>query len=127
LTTHRDQAFSIDTDEMTNEASVRTRNDVSIIDIRGDVTPNTGGPIEDTYKQLTVAGSKKILICFDRDGYINSGGIAVLIGIVSESRKRGQLVRMTGLSAHFQKIFSMVGLAKYARVFPSEDAALADF
>jgi anti-anti-sigma factor len=110
-----------------NELSVRVKNDVSIIDVKGDVTPNTAGPIEDAYKQVTVAASKKILLCFARDGYINSGGIAVLIGIVSESRKRGQVVRMTGLSAHFQKIFDMVGLTKYARIFPSEDAALADF
>lgn len=110
-----------------NEPSVRVKNDVSIIDVKGDVTSNTAGPIEDAYKQVTVAGSKKILLCFARDGYINSGGIAVLIGIVSESRKRGQVVRMTGLSAHFQKIFDMVGLTKYARIFPSEDAALLDF
>lgn len=110
-----------------NEPSVRVKNDVSIIDVKGDVTANTAGPIENAYKQVTVAGSKKILLCFARDSYINSGGIAVLIAIVSESRKRGQVVRMTGLSAHFQKIFDMVGLSKYARIFPSEDAALLDF
>ena len=55
------------------------------------------------------------------------GGIAVLIGILSESRKKEQAVRMTGLSAHFQKIFAMVGLTKYAQIHLSEEAALADF
>jgi anti-anti-sigma factor len=109
------------------EPTVRAHNDVSIIELKGDVTPATAGPIEDAYKKVTVAGSKKLLLCFDRNGYINSGGIAVLIGIVSNSRKRGQTIRMTGLSSHFQKIFDMVGLTKYAKVFPSEDAALADF
>ena len=34
---------------------------------------------------------------------------------------------MTGLSAHFQKIFAMVGLTKYAQIHLSEEAALADF
>jgi anti-anti-sigma factor len=109
------------------EPTVRVHNDVSVIELKGDVTPATAGPIEDTYKKVTVTGSKKVVLCFDRNGYINSGGIAVLISIVSESRKRGQTVRMTGLSPHFQKIFDMVGLTKYAKVFPSEDAALADF
>lgn len=109
------------------ELSVRVKGDVSIIDIKGDVTANTGGPIEEAYQKLSTAGSKKVLLCFDRKSYINSGGIAILIGIVSESRKKGQAVRMTGLSAHFQKIFEMVGLTKYSEIFPSEEAALKGF
>jgi anti-anti-sigma factor len=109
------------------EISIRPNGDVSVIDIKGDVTAPTGQPIEDAYHQVTAAGAKKILLVFDSDCYINSGGIAILIGILSESRKKEQTVRMTGLSAHFQKIFAMVGLTKYAQIRPSEEAALADF
>jgi len=109
------------------EISIRPKGDVSVIDIKGDVTAPTGQPIEDAYHQVTAAGAKKILLAFASDCYINSGGIAILIGILSESRKKEQAVRMTGLSAHFQKIFAMVGLTKYASIRPSEDAALADF
>lgn len=109
------------------EISIRPNGDVSVIDIKGDVTAPTGQPIEEAYHQVTAAGAKKILLVFDSDCYINSGGIAILIGILSESRKKEQTVRMTGLSAHFQKIFAMVGLTKYAQIRPSEEAALADF
>lgn len=109
------------------EVSIRSKGDVSVIDIKGDVTAPTGQPIEDAYHQITDAGAKKILLVFDADGYINSGGIAVLIGILSESKKQEQTLRMTGLSAHFQKIFAMVGLTRYAQIRPTEEAALADF
>ncbi len=109
------------------EISIRVKGDISIIDIKGDVTAVTGQPIEDAYKEMSMAGSKKILLCFDQGIYINSGGIAILIGMVSESRKKGQVIRVTGLSAHFQKIFEMVGLAKYTEIFPSEEAALEAF
>jgi len=109
------------------EISIRPKGDVSVIDIKGDVTAPTGQPIEDAYHQVTAAGAKKILLAFASDCYINSGGIAILIGILSESRKKEQAVRITGLSAHFQKIFAMVGLTKYAQIRPSEEAALADF
>ena len=109
------------------EISIRPKGDVSVIDIKGDVTAPTGQPVEDAYHQVTAAGAKKILLAFASDCYINSGGIAILIGILSESRKKEQAVRMTGLSAHFQKIFAMVGLTKYAQIRPSEEAALADF
>lgn len=109
------------------EISTRPRGDVSVIDIKGDVTAVTGQPIEDAYHKVTAAGAKKILLAFAADCYINSGGIAILIGVLAESKKTGQAVRMTGLTAHFQKIFAMVGLTKYAQIHPSEDAALADF
>ena len=109
------------------EISIRTKGDVSIIDIKGEVTAVTGQPIEDAYQHVTAAGTKKILLAFASDCYINSGGIAILIGILSQSKKKEQAVRMTGLSPHFQKIFAMVGLTKYAQIRPSEEAALADF
>jgi anti-anti-sigma factor len=108
-------------------AAVRVQGDVSLIDIRGDVTAQTGPAIEEAYRQASLAGATKIVLCFDQASYINSGGIAVLITIVAQGKKKGQVVRMTGLSAHFQKIFGMVGLTKYAKIYPSEDAALKEF
>jgi len=109
------------------EVSTRVKGEVSVIDIKGDVTALTGQPIEDAYKEVSNTGAKKILLCFDKKAYINSGGIAILIGLVSESRKKEQVIRLTGLSDHFQKIFSMVGLTKYTQIFPSEEAALEKF
>ena len=109
------------------QVSISQKDDVSILQIKGDVTAITGETIEAAYQKVTTAGSKKILLYFDKDGYINSGGIAILIGIASESRKNGQTVRMTGLSDHFQKILNMVGLTKYTEIFPTEELALKDF
>jgi hypothetical protein len=34
---------------------------------------------------------------------------------------------MTGLTDHFLKIFEMVGLSKYIKIYPSEEAALSGF
>jgi anti-anti-sigma factor len=109
------------------EVSTRLKGDVSVIDIRGEVTALTGQPIEEAYHGVTAAGARKILMVFASDCYINSGGIAVLIGILAESKKKAQVVRMSGLTPHFQKVFSMVGLTKYAQIHPSEEAALANF
>ncbi len=109
------------------QVSISQKDDVSILNIKGDVTAMTGESIEEAYQKVSNSGAQKILLYFDKDGYINSGGIAILIGIASESRKSGQTVRMTGLSGHFQKIFSMVGLTKYTEIFQTEELALKDF
>ena len=109
------------------EVTIRDKDDVAIIDIKGDVTAVTGEAIEETYQEVSLAGSTRILLVFDKECYINSGGIAILIGIVSESQENKQVIRITGLSEHFQKIFDMVGLSRYADIFPSEAVALEGF
>jgi anti-anti-sigma factor len=109
------------------EVSISSKNDVSIISMKGDVTAITGVKIEEAYQKVSKDGAKKILLFFDRGGYINSGGIAILIGIAAESRENDQTIRITGLSDHFQKVFHMMGLTKYTAIFPSEEAALKDF
>ena len=109
------------------EVCIRHQADVAIIDIKGDVTAFTGEAIEDAYQQVSTDGSLKILVVFDNKCYINSGGIAILISMVGESQEREQTIRMTGLSDHFHKIFDMVGLTRYIKIFPSEEAALEGF
>jgi len=109
------------------QVSISQKNDVSILNIKGDVTAITGESIEEAYQKVSKGGTQKILLYFDKDGYINSGGIAILIGIASESRKNEQKIRMTGLSGHFQKIFNMVGLTKYTEIFQTEELALKGF
>src|SRR5712691_4296041 len=109
------------------EVTIRDRDDVAIIDIKGDVTAVTGEAIEEAYQEVSLVGATKILLVFDQECYINSGGIAILIGIVSESQENKQIIRITGLSEHFQKIFDMVGLTRYTDIFPSEVEALKDF
>ena len=109
------------------EVLVSNKGDVSMIHIKGDITAISGEAIEKAYQKVSADGAKKILLCFNTESYINSGGIAILIGIAAESKEKGQTIRLTGLSDHFQKIFHMVGLTKYTEIFPSDESALKDF
>ena len=100
--------------------------EVVFIDITGDVTAVTGEVIKDAYDNDNVVNSSRILLRFAKDCYINSGGLAYLIDIASEGRKKEQKIAATGLSDHFQKIFHMVGLTRCISVFDTEEAALQD-
>ena len=51
-------------------------------------------------------------------------GIAVLIQLLSESKKRNQVVAITGLSENFKKIFEMVGITRFAKIFDHEEDAI---
>ena len=69
--------------------------------------------------------AKLVLLDFTKVDYINSSGIALVIQMLIEAANSGQKVYAFGLSAHFTKVFTMVGITKYAGLFPSQAEALA--
>jgi anti-anti-sigma factor len=107
------------------QVSVRDEGVATIIDLIGDVTTFAEEAINQAYQSASADGAVNIVFNFRENDYINSAGIAILIGVVTEARKRDQKLLMTGLSAHFQKIFRMVGLTQYADLYSSVDEALA--
>lgn len=107
------------------QVSVRGEGKATIIDLVGDVTTFAEEAINQAYRTASDKGAQNIIFNFRENDYINSAGIAILIGVVTEARKRDQKLLMTGLSAHFQKIFRMVGLTQYADLHASVDEALA--
>jgi anti-anti-sigma factor len=109
-------------DELT--VSTRQRDGVAIIDLIGDVTTFAEEKINSAYQEVTDQGARAVLLNFRQNDYINSAGIAILIGIVTEVNRNNQKLAFSGLSQHFQKIFRMVGLAQYAEIYQDEDEAL---
>lgn len=107
--------------------NIRHREGVAIIDLIGDVTTFAEEKINNAYRQVTTQGARYILLNFRQNDYINSAGIAILIGIVTEVNQNGQKLAVSGLSPHFQKIFRMVGLAQYAEIYQTEEEALSAF
>jgi anti-anti-sigma factor len=112
---------------MAQHISTRSVHNVRIIDIAGDVTVFGAQQIKQEYQRATAEGATKILLVFAQDCILDSAAIGSLVGIVAECTKQTQRIRITGLSSHLQTIFTMVGLAIYARIEPSEEAALANF
>jgi anti-anti-sigma factor len=107
------------------QVSIREESGATVIDLVGDVTTFAEDAINQAYQTSSDDGAVNIIFNFRENDYINSAGIAILIGIVTEARKQDQKLLMTGLSIHFQKIFRMVGLTQYADLYASVDEALA--
>lgn len=107
------------------EARLREVPPLTIIDLRGEVTTFAEDTINAAYRDASARGAEHILLNFAGVDYLNSAGIAIVIGILTETRKREQSLLITGLTPHYQKVLSMMGVSQYAPVFPSEDEALA--
>jgi anti-anti-sigma factor len=98
---------------------------VSVLRFEGDIASTSKEAVLGTYQSLPKATAKLILLDFSKVDYINSSGIALVIQLLIEAANSSQKVYAFGLSAHFTKVFTMVGITKYADLFPNEQAALA--
>jgi anti-anti-sigma factor len=106
------------------EIGLETIGNVTLFDIRGDVTALSEPYLNDAYTKAQEQGATQILLKFKEDAYINSGGIALLIQILAETKKNNQQTVILGLSDHFKKIFNMVGITKFAKIYNTLDDAL---
>lgn len=103
----------------------RKVDNAAIIDLRGDVNASGEEAIKGAYRSATEEGAENILFNLKEVEYIDTSGIAVLIGIVMEAQKAKQKVLVYGVSSHYKKIFELVRLPMYVDIFDTEQEALA--
>jgi len=98
---------------------------VTLLCMEGDISSTSKDAILDAYHGLDGSVSR-VLLDFTGVGYINSSGIAIIIQMLLEaSRAESRSIGIFGLSPHFQKVFTMVGINKYAALYKDEASALA--
>src|SRR2546422_4485114 len=88
-----------------------------VLDLRGSVTGAADEALSASYHSACEQGAGDVLLNFSRVDHLDSAGIAVVIGILTEARQRGRRVLVTGLTPHYRKIFGMMGLPQFAPVF----------
>ena len=107
-----------------NEILLEQLGALTLLDIRGDITILSESFLNDAYEDANNQGAGKILLKFEEDAYINSGGISVLIQLLAKTEQNNQQIGIIGLSDHFTKIFNMVGITKFAKIYKTREDAL---
>jgi anti-anti-sigma factor len=110
--------------EQANQILLEQLGDIMFLDIRGDVTILSESYLNDAYADASSRDAGKILLIFEEGAYINSGGISVLIQLLAKTQQNNQQIGITGLSDHFKKIFNMVGITKFAKIYNTREEAL---
>jgi len=108
-------------DQLTSPAG----HSVTALRFEGDIASTSKDAVLGAYQSLPKEANKLVLLDFTKVDYINSSGIALVIQLLMEAASAGQKVSACGLSAHFTKVFTMVGITKYAGLFPTQADALA--
>ena len=107
------------------QAAVRKRDGVSLIDLTGDVNAGAEKALNDAYAEATSGGAGSVVLNFESAEYINSTGIALIVGLLAEARKNGVDVKAFGLSDHYREIFEITRLADFMTIADNEERAVS--
>ena len=106
------------------KTKVEQSGELAVMRFEGDITSASEEAVLGQYKNLA-SETTKILLDFSKVPYLNSSGIALVIQLLMAASKVPQKVVCSGLSAHFIKVFTMLGLAKYTTLHSDEAAGRA--
>jgi anti-sigma B factor antagonist len=103
------------------EVEVVERDDGHVIELRGTVNRAAKEAMEAAYEGT---GSGRVLLDFTRVDYINSTGIAVIVGLLAMARAENRQVGAFGLTDHYREVFQITRLADFMTIYEDESAAV---
>lgn len=101
---------------------VQTRREdgIAVLELAGDVSGAAEGGLQFAYGE--VAADPVVVLDFAAVDYINSTGIALIVGLLAEARRNGQEVRARGLAEHYREIFRITRLSDFMTILDEEGA-----
>lgn len=106
------------------QTAVRERSGVAVIDLTGDVNSSAESALNGAYAEATATGAAAVALNFEDADYINSTGIALIVGLLAQARTNGIEVKAFGLSDHYREIFEITRLSDFMTIADDEDRAL---
>ncbi|MGH2535323.1 MAG: STAS domain-containing protein [Thermomicrobiales bacterium] len=103
------------------EAKVRHADAVAVIDLRGELNATAEQTLNAAYREAAVSDPVAIVLDFGGVPYINSTGIAVVVGLLARARGDGRTVSARGLSEHYREIFRITRLSEVMHIVPDEE------
>jgi anti-anti-sigma factor len=105
------------------DARLRERDGLTVIDLAGEIEAGADEALAAAYDEAAARGTPAVLLNFAGVDYINSTGIALIVGLLARARKESRRVLSTGLSEHYREIFEITRLADFMEVCEDEESA----
>lgn len=111
---------------MGKEVIHRLNGTIGFLDFPRDVTAQTRESAYNAYNLLARARVKVIGLNFEGSDYLNSAGIGLVINLVEDAAQADRTIYTYGLSSHYRKLFSMVGLTERIHLVANEAEMLEE-
>jgi anti-anti-sigma factor len=107
-------------------AEVRHRDGIAVLDMHGEINGDAERALDAASREAGAYNPDTILLNFSGVSYINSTGIALIVGLLARARADRRTIVACGLTEHYQEIFTITRLSDFMRMFPDEESAVAD-
>jgi anti-sigma B factor antagonist len=102
------------------ETQVQITRKGTVVELRGTVNRDAKERMEAAYAEASEAPGE-IVLDFSKVDYINSTGIAVIVGVLAMARAEDRQVGAFGLTDHYKEVFEITRLADFMNIY--QDAA----
>lgn len=106
---------------------VRKTDGSAIIDLHGEVDAFASDPLQRLFESAMSPRPTRIVFNFTDVDYVNSTGVALLVGLLAEGNRAGLTLVAFGLSEHYREIFDITRLSDFILVAEDEASALLAF
>ena len=107
------------------EATVRQEPSIAVIDLTGEINGFAQEALDAAYAEAESNDPGAILLNFEGVDYINSTGIALIVGLLAKARISKRRLVAYGLSDHYVEVFNITRLSDLMSVFPDEARAIS--
>ena len=98
---------------------------MAVLVLTGRIDSEAMTPLNHAYEQAVADDTQVVLLDFHAVDYINSTGIALIVGVLGRARAEGRRVFASGLTDHYTHIFSITRLSDFIPIYSDVDSAVA--
>jgi anti-anti-sigma factor len=99
-------------------ASVRLEDTGAVLDLSGEISSAAEQGLLAAYDQVKDAAV--VIFDFADVDYINSTGIALIVGILAQARRSGQEICARALAEHYREIFRITRLSDFMTILDDQ-------
>ncbi len=97
---------------------------IAVVDLSGDLRADAREPLEAAYAEAAALDPHTVVLGMTGVGYVNSTGIALLVGLLTRARRDGRAIAAFGLTDHYRELFTITRLSEFIAVYDDEPSAL---
>ena len=95
---------------------IESLGDRASVVLTGRIDRDAGETLDEAYAASVESASATIELDFTAVDYINSTGIALIVGVLARARAQGLAMRAAGLTPHYQHIFEITRLSDFIEI-----------
>jgi anti-sigma B factor antagonist len=100
------------------------RPDGGLVVLDGQLDGGAGAALTAAWEAATSQDASAVVLDFTEVDYINSTGIALIVGLLARAREEDRELRVCGLTDHYRHIFEITRLAEMMTIYATADEAV---